>query len=91
MVRHINQIHSKYMSRRMECAMMTIQEDQTWIFPHQHLHQIKIMSLAREFQIVFKKKFKYLIIFTFQITLKIWVAQHINNADVIVKLLQLVS
>ncbi len=80
------------MSQRLDYVTMTILEDQAWIFLHRHLRQIKIMSLDKEFQIVFKKKFKYLIIFTFRTTLIIHVAaQHIKHVDVVVNILRPVS
>ena len=87
-------IHSQYMSHGLECVMLTIQEDQIWIFLHHRHLQIKIISKAREFQILFKKKLKYLISFTFRITLTcvlMDVAYHTKHADAVVKLLQVVS
>ena len=94
MVRHRFQIHSQFMSHGLECVTMIILEDVNGIFLHHHLHQIKIMLLDKESQIIFRKKFKYLIIFNIQIILiyvLMVVVHHTNNVDAIVNLLLLVS
>ena len=94
MVRLKFRIYSQYMSHGLECVIVTIPEDQTWIFLHLRHLQIKIMSQAREFQIFFKKKFKYLITFIFRTTLTcvlMVVVHHTVHADAVVKLLQVVS
>jgi hypothetical protein len=69
MVKHKHQIHSKYMLIGLEVAMLTLQADHKWILQLQLLHQTKFILWDKEFRIFFKKKFKFQIIFSFQIIL----------------------